>query len=664
MVSKYARDCSGCNYVSKTRKRWLSHLLQPGHQKQARKGCSSWQSKVKKRIIIFLANFPIATNKKLYSFTDVVGRDKTIVDFIWSEGQPRIGLFKFENKATVNEIMKRFGGQKLRLDDDHVLQLNKATDFSDIEWHVLLDEIKGFDSDSESDSDDDDESDDSVNGGGDNLHPIENEEEYVIFEEPPWSPARSPNLYRQQFNDIVNEIGILDEDYQQALGLMEKCERIFAKQFPACKLYMFRHWYLKLWNNGTNELLFYVDFDGALDGSHAHKKLYDREEPFSLQQEQVEKLFTSKAGRKILPGVEAVEKRQADHEPRAFQFHQKPSDLKFSIAGDSHFRTEAQTCRLVDFLLDCDPRARPLLTLIFYWAKQCEVVTSQPVFKRPRLSHAKAPQPASLEWMILQFLVNKKIIPSPREVQKRVHKKLVVFSETDIGFSNEEWNHPSSSGMSNIPPENSNEFFIHLVELARDFFNFYLKLRSGSWILNTRDGEAISMEDFLSLFDNHKASHQVEQKTKLRSEEIAKIMITERRWEKRTFVMLHPLVCQWQILFSAKACRFEGGFKMACAAAVINLALERDEEEGNNQEFNLATVFQPPTTKMLIDIVQKLPFAHEDVIFRIEEEVGKIEPPGKRVNQILRKLKWQGSKTGGGRSHVRTPETPNDEKYS
>ncbi|CAL8143347.1 unnamed protein product [Orchesella dallaii] len=635
MVSKNARDCSECNFVSKTRNRWLSHLLGPRHQKQARKACRSWSSKVKKCVVAAWTNAPpIATKKGLYSFTEQVGWDKTIdtiVDFLWSKSQPRLGLFKFENKATVKAIMKRFEDQKFTMDDDeHILQLKKATDLSKREWYALLDDIQGLDSDVESNE--------RLNGGRDNLHPIE--EEYVVFETP---PVRSPILYRQQFEDILNEIAIPDGEYQQAVDLMEKCERIFSKDFPTCKLYMFRHWYLKLKNNGTNELLFYVDFDGALDGTHPHKARYDRDQPFKLQREHVEKRFTSKGGRKILPGVEAVHTSEAGYEPRAFHFLQKPWGVKFSIAGDSHFRTEAQTCRLVDFLLDSDPRARPLLTLVFYWANKCEVVTSKPIFEHPHRTHASAPHPASLEWMVLLFLVDKKIIPSPREVQMRVHKKLIVFSETDIGFSTTEWKHPSSSGVSNTPPEYSNEFFIHLIELARDFFNFYCKLRSGSWILNTRDGEVISKEDFLNLNDNLKDS-QVERKTKLRQEEVAKIMKIKRCWEHRPLVMLHPLVCQWQIMMSAESCRSGGGFKMACAAAVTTLALERYEDEKEGLEFNLASIFQPPTTKMFIDIVQKLPFAPELVISRIEEEVKKIEPRGKREikqnGSILCKLKW------------------------
>ncbi|CAL8143361.1 unnamed protein product [Orchesella dallaii] len=633
MGSKFARDCSGCNHFSTTRKRWLSHLLQPKHQEQARKACRSWSSKVKKCVVVVFANESIATKKGLCSFTESIGRDNTVVDFIFSERQPRVGIFKFESKAKVKEIMERFGDEVLVLDDELSLRLKKGRDYPGLEWNELLDEIKVDFSESDSDDDDDDDdSDESLNlqcrGREDKLHPVE--DEGMDVETP---SARSPNLYRQQFDAILSEIEIPDEEYQQALDVMEKCERIFAKEFPACKFYMFRHWYLKLRNNGTNELLFYVDFDGALDGSHPHKTLYDRDQPFKLQQEQVENLFTSKAGRKILPGVELVQNRQADHEPRAFQFLHTPSGLKFSIAGDSHFRTEAQTCRLVKFLLDSDNRARPLLTLIFYWANKCEVMTSQPIFEYPHLTHSSAPQPASLEWMVLLFLADKKIIPSPREVQQRVHKKLVIFSETDIGFSTAEWEHPARSG----PPENSNEFFIHLVELAGDFFDFYSKLQSGSWILNTRDGEVILKKDFLS--DNPKAS-QAERKTKLRQEEIAKIMKIKKKWEKRTFVMLHPLVCQWNIMMSVEACRFGGRFKIACAAALINLALERVEVKG--EEFFLASILQPPTTKMLMDIVLKVSFAPNNIISRIEKAIEKSNPRGKKeVNRngvILKKL--------------------------
>ncbi|CAL8084147.1 unnamed protein product [Orchesella dallaii] len=684
MVSMYARDCSICQNGFKTRKAWLRHLLLPQHQKDARKGCSSWTSKVKKRIVVAISNVPIATKRGLYSFTKVIGRSNNVKEFIWSESQPGVGLFKFGKKATVNEIMERFGERELKWNENHSLQLKKATDLTEMEWEDLLREVQegtATGCNSELDSDDDVEwnkrtpcaiADDEtrchagshsvdIETSSENCVVDDDDEEESVYETCPSSSMsdfratatyddddddEKPCLYRQQFDEIVNEIGIPDKDYQLALNVMKKCERIFAEKFPVCKFYMFRHWYLKLRNNGTNELLFYVDFDGALAGSNPHNKLYDMEDSFSLQQEQVEKIFASKAGRKILAGVEAVEKRQADHEPRAFQFEHKPSGLKFSIVADSQFRTEAQTSRLVNFLLDCDPRARPLMTLIFYWANKCNVVISQSGFKFSRLTHAFAPQPASLEWMVLLFLANKDIIPSPRQVLRRLHEKVVIFENIDIGFSLKKWKRPEFLSRPNIPHENSNEFFICLIKLARDFFNFYIELRTGSWILNTRDGEVLRKAELLTSKVPYK-----DRETLLRKEEIGKIRKSREHWEKRAIVMLHPLVCHWNIMVNLEAFSNGTDFKMACSVVLINLALER-EDKASSEDFSLANLFKPQTIKKLTRIVLWLPFAPENVISKIEKRVHrlklKLEPiVRKRHGKILRKLSLLRKKSRG-----------------
>ncbi|CAL8121172.1 unnamed protein product [Orchesella dallaii] len=416
---------------------------------------------------------------------------------------------------------------------------------------------------------------------------------------PSSSPPEETCDFKQQFDAILSEIAIPDEVFSQALDLMEKCRQIFSIKFPACKLYMFRHWYLKLWNKGMNDLLFYVDFDGTLDGSHLQEECYDK--PFKLQPNEIENLLNSKIAQGVLPHVVKANKRGS-------QFLHQPSGLKFSIVADSLFKTEAQTCRLVNFLLDSDPRARPFFTLIFYWAKACKVEVSKPSCKFRSEAHAFAPKPAALEWMILLFLTHKKVIPSPREVLNRSHQKLFILEKTDIGFSNAKWVNPFSFGESETPPENSNEFFMHLVELARDFFNFYSELRTGSWILNTRDGEVISKDDFLN------KKPYVDWKTKLKPVEIANIKAAgaefkltkgESHLNESGILMLHPLYCQWCLLFESGRFQEVTGLKMLSTIENINQSLNREVVQ--SQENSFVTMFRRNLTR----IVNQFPFVQK-----------------------------------------------------
>ncbi|CAL8121182.1 unnamed protein product [Orchesella dallaii] len=696
MGSTYALHCSVCNQYFETRKDWRVHLLQPQHQNQARKDCRSWNSKkVKKCVLAAFGNLPIATEKVLNSFTVVAGRDTIVTDFVWSESRPTVGLIQFESKAKVKEILKQLGQPELQVDDEHLIQFKKVSDFLELEWDDLVAEIErgicststesslvkteasengqeeedgggddhNEDDDAEEmdvdvkpdinrlnaegrdDSDNDTLPDDRLNAPASpsffidrnniipKVEPVD-EEEIAETSSPPDTPpiprkkassrggatARTGEKnsvsstcppeeegeiqeelcqFKEQFDSILSEIAIPDEEYNLALDVMEKCRQIFSIKFPA-------------W---------------TLDGSHLQEEFYDK--PFKLQQSEIEKLFNSKIGRGILPGVEAIEKEEQikKFEQRAYQFMQKPSGLKFSIVADSLFKTEAQTCRLVNFLLDSDPRARPFFTLIFYWAKKCKVESSKPFYKFRHKSHAFAPEPAALEWMIILFLTHKKVIPSPREVLNRTHQKLFIFGKADIGFSNAKWVNPFSFSGTKTPPENSNEFFIHLLEFAREFFNFYLELRTGSWILNTRDGEVINKDGFLN------KKPYVDWKTKLKPEEIGNIKSasaehksTMVNLDKSVIYMIHPIFCRWCIMFDGEIFQEGRAFKMSCSAEVINQALKCNDvmAAAVEDENYLMKMFRSNPIRRVERMAYQLPFIPDAIMARIQKGAEKM----------------------------------------
>ncbi|CAL8121462.1 unnamed protein product, partial [Orchesella dallaii] len=90
-----------------------------------------------------------------------------------------------------------------------------------------------------------------------------------------------------------------------------------------------------------------------------------------------------------------------------------------------------------------------------------------------------------------------------------------------------------------------------VMELVRDFFVENSKLRSGAWILNTRDAEINAKDDFFMKEPHH------EWETRLTMEEIAELKRATRRHaltqvylEQWAISMLHPLFMEWCITFS------------------------------------------------------------------------------------------------------------------
>jgi len=323
------------------------------------------------------------------------------------------------------------------------------------------------------------------------------------------------------------------------------------------------------------------------------------------------KLFSYPQVREILPGMRFNKNewgtrgpemqwgrgrqrgRAHENEPQAFQYRQISTGQKISLVVNPVFLAEVQTCRLVKYLLDFDPRAKPFLTLIFYWARQNQIKLSIPVFKYQDLTHAFAPEPSALEWMVILFLCQKKIIPTPREILQRPHQPLfycVNNERVDIGFSSDPQFAKQSFVSSKCPPMNTDEFFIELLQLAQKFFHFYgdLEADGKQKFLNTRDGELIMKGDLLNM--------QLEQfDTRLTPQELWRVRVLNNKGPEdkgkpgatnlhsSKIAILHPLIIEWIIMFQyghffRKLC-----FKIQASAQTLSEAIQsrRNNETGS-----------------------------------------------------------------------------------
>jgi len=207
-------------------------------------------------------------------------------------------------------------------------------------------------------------------------------------------------------------------------------------------------------------------------------------------------------------------------------FQWKKNGVTFSIGSRLNVLPEVQACRLVQYLCSFDPRVKPLLTVIRYWAEVNDIRLAKPGGGR-----FNPPDTAVLDWLVIFFLCHKKkMIPTPRQVQERPHRKLLV-NDIDIGFCADpsfvqEFKQDPCMEVGGAVAQAFNIF-----NLAKQFFEFYS--HNKKLVLNMMDGEIIPMEQFVGDINT--------METKLSEQ--------ERQWARKMhrgnnpghLILLHPL---------------------------------------------------------------------------------------------------------------------------
>lgn len=164
-----------------------------------------------------------------------------------------------------------------------------------------------------------------------------------------------------------------------------------------------------------------------------------------------------------------------------------PTGLKFRVINSPLLLHEVQTCRLIQYLCEFDPIVLPLLGLLNYWANVNSLMVGN--FRVTNRSNPfDSPFPASLNWLVLLFLMKKKVIPSARKILSKPHKRIICRGK-DLGFSDDPCYPKTWSGLTMKPlqlPEQiarlrctddielySLPRIVRMLQIVRDFFSFY-----------------------------------------------------------------------------------------------------------------------------------------------------------------------------------------------
>ncbi|CAL8133435.1 unnamed protein product [Orchesella dallaii] len=278
-----------------------------------------------------------------------------------------------------------------------------------------------------------------------------------------------------QFADICSQVEISNEESLILTNLRKRVQEIAYRCNPRVQLATFlRHNYLKLRNSGSNQLLLYLS--------------ESQYRPLCMKYPEIQKLFQ---GSHLKPRPP-----KSLHEVEAgFPFMDTKSERLVGIVTHSDHHAEVLSCQLAKYLIKFDPRAKSLLTLVHYWARENNVTLSES--KMIRKTTSNMPDPAALEWLCLFFLGKEKIIPTLKELRNQAKGKRNVIFEgnplSSVSFPKdkeffEEWR---AAKIKNIPGQESNQYVLDILKLAHGFFSFCSSNDLKGKVLNTTDGEIL-----------------------------------------------------------------------------------------------------------------------------------------------------------------------------
>lgn len=233
-------------------------------------------------------------------------------------------------------------------------------------------------------------------------------------------------------------------------------------------------------------------------------------------------------------------------------FCDKQTNLLFRLVSAPWFLPEVQRCRLLQYYCEFDSRIKPLLGVIHLWALVNKIRLGNANIDYQQ-THCHVPDPGALEWLVVMFLLDKKIIPTPREVQEQPHQRLDFFSRNfkneqinhDIGFSSDpqfaaDWAEKNSPGLK----DNVDAAVISILKLAVHFFTYLFDIcarcnvKHRCILLNTRDGEIL-----------RKGQVFAEQaKTKLTPDEISDLREELKKdiYRRSRLLLMHPFYIKWR----------------------------------------------------------------------------------------------------------------------
>lgn len=411
----------------------------------------------------------------------------------------------------------------------------------------------------------------------------------------------------KQLQSIYKSVEIRDDEYRIAINLVSRIQTVLIQEYDRnCEAVIFRNWYLKLSNGVSNDLIIFV---------YAYSDNPPRGQPnfYSLPIYSVHRmLMKSCLGQNVLSDVRSTSKGEG--KGRGNKFVHSPTEINFQIETNAMLIAEVQLYRLLKHMCQFDWRCRPLLCLVHYWTKVNNIQVGESGIE-PEHSYCNVPDPASLDWLVILFLVAQKIIPSPRKVLSRsVHMPILICeSRTDIGFAaNEDF---LQEWLTSKSGKGKEENPWSVLELARNFFRYFSQLQtSKSWFLNTKDGEVLDMHYFATGHIWSK-SLTMEEQLMLRGltpQPDKPHRVNFREW--KGLYMMHPLYLSWRL----SICRVRWPF----VSEIMRIT-------GNELEKVLATRenFEGPTTSQVINLRRALEVqasARMDLKAIFQSKVGRL----------------------------------------
>jgi len=268
-----------------------------------------------------------------------------------------------------------------------------------------------------------------------------------------------------EYAALCKQVQISKEEVKVVDDLLKRLENLKKEGYlSGIRMKLFRHWYLGLHSAVSHPLLIY-------DG---HKMFRDQK---------IKRIDFASTAIKPLKWNSEGERRHA--------FQDEKSGLTFELSNAQIYQDEVEICQLAKYLVEFDPRAMSLLTLIHFWARENNITLSNPEDIQDAI-----PDPGALEWLCLFLLGREGIIPTPKMLSRRTRKKGQIVGPPDTSFRiNEdfvqEWK-AIKSKEKDLPQEGTHEYVEQVLELIRAFFQFYTENTFRGSVLKSREAEVVS----------------------------------------------------------------------------------------------------------------------------------------------------------------------------
>lgn len=403
------------------------------------------------------------------------------------------------------------------------------------------------------------------------------------------------SLFQEKMWELLESATITASEFNRAKMVMETFRIVLAAAMKACgdkrtpQVHMFRNWYLQFKNSTSDSLLLIAHASEGLKTLNCECIIHIREfciwfnrqfSIFYISDDSPQSKVTSFHPEWITAVIHYCEEIYGlptpadDVEPSTLSFTDMDRvgldvldiqlNLKFRLVTAPCFLPEMQRCRLLQYYCQFDPRIKPLLGVVHLWAVTNKIHIGRKDIDSQQ-AHRHVPDPSALEWLVVMFLLDKKIIPTPREIQKLPHQPLNIVCRydkevcnndfddrrvIDIGFSADpqfavEW---AARNSKRLEQDGDTVAAMKSVfELAAGFFNYvshHCGHKNRCLVLNTRDGEVLKKSKIFALNQKEESQLTSEEMFYLREE------LGKETYKSSRILLMNPFYIKWRFSIS------------------------------------------------------------------------------------------------------------------